>query len=51
MPNEPSPKSAPPSNPFEAFVRRIAQVPKVAVDALESAERESQKRNPKKKAS
>jgi hypothetical protein len=49
-PSEPSP---PQPNAFEKFVRRIAAVPKAAVDALESAEAESRKRgnDPKKKAS
>jgi len=34
----------PPATPFEAFVRRIAAVPKAKVDALDAEEREAQKR-------
>lgn len=39
------PKPHPEPSAFDKFVRRIAAVPKAKVDALESAEQESQKRD------
>lgn len=43
------PKRQKPANAFEAFVQRIARVPKEKIDALDAAEREQ--RRPKRAAS